>query len=915
MKKIYYLLALFILGINSFAFCQGTNTVLQNVTSKLKALSTNHVIQKAYLHFDRPYYAAGDTMYFKAYVTLGDHPDLSKAGEILHVDLINPQNVTIRSIRLQLNKGVTWGDFDLPDTLQGGSYKVRAFTRYMQNEPEYFFTKTIAITSGSNKNAPVNANASAKADIQFFPEGGEMITSLVSKVAFKAIGTNGMGLGVKGVILDNTNTQVATFASTHLGMGSFYIQPIAGKTYKAKMTFADGTQNTVDLPVPEIKGIILQVKDTLGKTSVNIICNKAYFQENQGKDVNLVMYSQGRLSTVNTKLDNRVMGMDIAKDQFSSGILQVTLFSHDGEPLSERLVFLKNADLLNIAVNSNKPVYKVHDKAVINFNAKSNNTNSPGFFSVAVVDESRVPFDDNNETTILSYLLLTSDLKGYIEQPNYYFTSNNKQVQNDLDNLVLTQGYRKFSWKQLLNSDIKPFTYAPEKDLYIMGSEKTSGGEPVVNKDVILMQEGSVLGTAKTNNTGGFLFDMPPFYAGSSFTLQAAGSTKDKNSTIITVEKQPDPTVINNAFDSLMSRSAMYPAGNNTGNALANNAANSEQTIDGDEISGATSLTLALSGRLNSLNFVSGVPYLKGVKYPVLIVIDGKIRNSYINLDGVAPSNVKAVQLLKGASASSYGSSGSSGVLIINTRYGITSAAINEQNNVYKYEAQNVVKKKDYTTGTNNISYRSSNIGGPGHADQVVSGDAFKNTPNLPTGLNGLLHGIQFVSGVPYIRGNSIVGVGQDVPMYIVLDGTPINATLFGDIDPRSIETVEVLKGPSAAIYGMNGAGGVLVLTTRIQVSEDAQTIGSSLGTLQFKPVGFYKAREFYSPKYDASSSANGPDVRSTLYWNPNIVTDNDGNASFEFYNSDGHGSVRVIVEGIDVNGNLGRQVYRYKVE
>ncbi len=148
MKKVYYFLALFILGINSVAFCQGTNTVLQNVTSKLKALSTNHVIQKTYLHFDRPYYTTGDTMYFKAYVTLGEHHDLSKTSGILHVDLINPANVIIRSIRLQLNNGVAWGDFALPDTLQAGSYRVRAFTRYMQNAPEYFFTKTISIAAG-----------------------------------------------------------------------------------------------------------------------------------------------------------------------------------------------------------------------------------------------------------------------------------------------------------------------------------------------------------------------------------------------------------------------------------------------------------------------------------------------------------------------------------------------------------------------------------------------------------------------------------------------------------------------------------------------------------------------------------------------------------------------------------------------
>ncbi|MBS1529785.1 MAG: TonB-dependent receptor, partial [Bacteroidetes bacterium] len=228
MKKLYCFFALFTF-ISCFAFGQGTSPALQNIVSKLKTFETNYVVEKAYLHFDKPYYSAGDEMYFKAYVTLGEAHTLSKASGIVHVDLINPNNVIIRHILVQLDNGVGPGSFSLPDTLQGGAYRVRAYTRYMTNTPEYFFDKTIPViaVSGVTGSNP-NTTQTAKPDIQFFPEGGELISSLLTKVAFKAIGTNGMGISAKGVVVDNTNLQVATFSSGHLGMGAFYIQPEEG---------------------------------------------------------------------------------------------------------------------------------------------------------------------------------------------------------------------------------------------------------------------------------------------------------------------------------------------------------------------------------------------------------------------------------------------------------------------------------------------------------------------------------------------------------------------------------------------------------------------------------------------------------------------------------------------------------------
>ncbi|MGZ3928098.1 MAG: hypothetical protein ACXVJG_14180, partial [Mucilaginibacter sp.] len=613
MKKIFYLIALFATCCSLTAYCQNDNNFLKNAVAGLKTLSGDHIIEKAYLHFDKPYYAAGDTMYFKAYVTLGEHHDLSKASAILYADLIGPDNAIVNSIKLQLNNGVSWGDFALPDTLHKGNYRVRAYTRYMQNDIDYFFDQTVPIGSIINTRIAESSTAStqtSKADLQFFPEGGELVTALVSKVAFKAIGTNGLGVNVKGVVVDNTNNQVATFVSTHLGMGSFYLQPEEGKTYKAKVTFADGTQNTFDLPAAVSKGIVLAVKDTLNKISLEIRSNKAYFQENLNKDINLVIYAGGLVSSVNTKLDSRRLSMNIPNTQFPSGIVQITLFSQSGEPLSERMLFLQNPDLVNLTVNSNKTSYNKREKVQINVNAKDKGLNTEGHFSVSVIDESKVPFDENNETTILTYLLLTSDLKGYIEQPNYYFIHNTNEAQTDLDALMLTQGYRRFTWKQLLTDNNTKFTYAPEKTMEITGVAKTEAGRPVVNTDVMLMTgaSGSMLGE-KTDNEGKFTFsNLPPFTDNTPFTLQATGSTKNRNTTVITVSKdRPGLAVIDRKLPGAADdvNRLMIPYLSNSQelhNSVYKSAAFSpsnlnvaDQVVSGDDIRTATSLVAALS--------------------------------------------------------------------------------------------------------------------------------------------------------------------------------------------------------------------------------------------------------------------------------------------------------------------------------
>ena len=153
MKKTLVSIVISILSFQTIAFCQNENPVLTNAVSKLKTLMTDHVTEKAYLHLDRPYafYVAGENVYFKAYVTMGERHEPSSISGILHVDLIGKNDAIMKSLLVQLNNGTGWGDIQLSDTLQKGSYRIRAYTEWMRNEKTpNFFEQYISVSSINN---------------------------------------------------------------------------------------------------------------------------------------------------------------------------------------------------------------------------------------------------------------------------------------------------------------------------------------------------------------------------------------------------------------------------------------------------------------------------------------------------------------------------------------------------------------------------------------------------------------------------------------------------------------------------------------------------------------------------------------------------------------------------------------------
>lgn len=788
------------------------DTVIKTVTTKLNNYAASHSIEKVYLHFDKSYYAVKDTIYFKAYLTLGTQHKLSALSRVLYAELIGPDNKIVQSIKLPVIAGVAWGDFALDESIRGGGYRVRAYTNWMRNEGNNaFFDQSVTIASTV---APSNATSKdqtgpgvgikggqMKADVQFLPEGGNFVAGNYSKVAFKTIGPDGLGKEIKGTITDNDGAEVTTFTSAHLGMGAFYIVPHAGVTYKANITYEDGTTGTVELPKAVNTGYTINVNDTKPDTlRIRISAGSEASQD----PVNLVAQSGGSIyyaaqSGKFTKFFTAV----IPTNKFPTGIVQFTVFSQSGEPLNERLVFIQNHDALKLDVNT-KPAYTFRQKMKIDLNAKDKNGKPVnGSFSVAVTDESKVPVAEASENTIMTSLLLTSDLKGTVEQPNYYFTGANEKTNADLDLLMLTQGYRHFAWKQVLNDNGQAAAYQPEKGMVISGTVKR-GNKPAAGAKLSLISKSggfSMIDTVADEN-GRFAFRNLSFVDSTKFVVQSKVS-KGQDDVTLKLDSATSPQVEVRPV-AVLSNSTEVAA----------YAANQKKFFEEQQKSG-----------------IGHVQVLKEVT---------------VSADKISPIP------------------------------------------------------------------HSKNLNGAGNADQVLSSKdiAKYNCTRIADCLSGVLAGVVFRNGVP------LNTRGSQAPMAIVIDGDFSEATDLDNLNPDDIEGIEVLLGGHyAVVYGSRMANGGLIITTK-GGRKSREYYHYAPGVVTFRPKGFYKARQFYSPQYDNSkTNKNITDLRSTIFWKPDIITDKNGKASFSFFNADSKGTYRMVIEGIDTEGNIGRQVVMYNVE
>lgn len=670
--------------------------------------------------------------------------------------------------------------------------------------------KTLKYISKKNKLKQITAlTQAAKTNLQFFPEGGTLVYGLTSKVAFKAVGNDGIGKPVSGLVVDNNNQTITKFTTQHLGMGVFKLLPDSGKTYFAMITYTDSSQIKIPLPVPVKAGCVLQIDNS---DSINLSIRFGTNSELINKTVNPSFYIVAQMggkiySILKTNAMDKSFTTYIPKNKFPSGIVQFTVFSENGEPLLERLVFIKHPPSINISIDSVKNIYNTREKVHVTLSAADTFKNPAiGNFSVSVVDENKIPFDENNEKTIFTNILLTSDLRGYIETPNYYFLPQNKNADADLDLLMLTQGYRRFEWKQLTDSALNEAPYEIEKGLQITGQATYQSNKPVKNGKITLLCPSDKTFTleAITDENGRFIFKNLVFSDSTTFIIQAK-TQKGKNNIYINLD-----TIYNN----YAKNSKLIPLSlNKVTDSLAVYLEHSKQAYDQD-------IKYGLRRR---------VTHLKEVKI------------------------------------------------------------------IYKQPLQN-----------------SSSLNGPGNAHQVILAKEIlsRKMPTIGLSLEGHLKGVTVLFDD---ANNPHFFMHEDPEMMIYIDGVQSESYTLNSIPLYDFESIEVLdEGASSAMY--NAPYGAILFNTR--KGKFTITVPST-NIARFIPKGFSVIKQFYSPQYDNPKTNNQQivDLRSTIYWNPNVASDTTGKTNFNYFNADGRGRYRMVIEGIDAVGNIGRFVYYYKVE
>jgi hypothetical protein len=870
----------------------------QLLLQRFQKYTETYTQEKVYLHTDKPYYAIGDEIWFKAYLVDAKNLKPSSVSNVLYVELIDQKDILKKIIKIPLIAGFGWGNITLADSLNEGNYRLRAYSNWMRNFSEAYFydhsfkvadirsSQLITTTSYSfekssngdvvkavlnfknlddypyankevnytvelenkqvhkgkgitddagnvniqfSNNKPnlsnkgiLNANIkiadhtivrksipiiseSNDIDVQFFPEGGDLVENLRARVAFKAVGKDGLGKEVSGYIQDSDGVKVAKFNTKHLGMGSFYLATTNDKTYEAVVAFADGSEKKFTIPKAKTSGVVFNVfKRTLDTLSVRVIPNQVFQSEHLDKKFNIILQSSGNvIYSAQSKLSERGFAFSLPMDNFPTGIIQVTLFNDNLEPLAERLIFNNKQNFLRLTAQTDKNTYNKRDSVLLEIQGKDpNNFPVLGSFSVSVTDETKVPVNEEEEHTIFSELLLNSDLQGYIERPNYYFHNQNEEKLDNLDLLMLTQGWRRFKWEDIVTNQMPPLNFKSEKTLKISG-KVLNNKKPVEEGNVTIFSSsaGLFIMQAKTDHEGRFEVDSLMFPDSTKFVVQAR-------------------TIKNKKFVEIIMDDNGYPA-----------TANPYQNGD-------------LNYNINS----SMITYLKNNK-------------------------TQYEELLK---------------------YGLVSKTI-------LLDEVKVVQKAK-------VLEHSTNLNGPGNADRVITEEQLQNAPTLEIALQGMTAGLIFQNGVPYFTRN------MGTPIQIVLDGMYVESDLLSAIVPQDVASVEILKTPSyTAIYGSYGVGGVIVINTKRGGGRSVVNVYTP-GLINYMPLGYLKPKEFYVPVYDTKEAQPMADLRSTIYWNPYIITDSLGSASLKFFNADGSGNYKVVLEGMDLNGHIGRKVIRYRV-
>ncbi|MBQ8593575.1 MAG: hypothetical protein IJ467_04695 [Bacteroidaceae bacterium] len=421
--------------------------------------------EKLYLHTDKPYYAAGDTIWFRGTLVNADtHSYLVKTNYI-YVELLTPTDSLVTRKKLKRDGLCFHNNIPLEVDLPEGDYYLRGYTEWMRNFDNcYFFSRKISVCNQMNKGKTPVVKSYDYA-VTFLPEGGPLLGGVRQRIAFIAQRSDGHSEEVQGKIYIEGGDTLAHFASIHNGMGMVELEvPVGKRVFARTISQTGGEVRTFPLPVAESNAYALKVcsiQDTLLEVSVLSSAGTPLLDGLQ-----VVTHTRGIYTGIYPVKAGTVT---IATGAWKDGISQLLLCTATGETLSRRLVFIhNNLHTETWQLKTDRPLYGARERMQIDFTLAGEGWNSlQGDFSVSVTDAHAIEPDLAGDN-IVSNLLLNSDLKGEIESPGWYFQDEEGRLEK-LDLVMLTHGWSRFDTHNLSVRNEYPLTYAIEAVQYISG--------------------------------------------------------------------------------------------------------------------------------------------------------------------------------------------------------------------------------------------------------------------------------------------------------------------------------------------------------------------------------------------------------------------------------------------------------------
>jgi len=379
------------------------------------------------------------------------------------------------------NSGNAVVSFRLPDDLVSNDGLLNVMISYQ------------GMTESISRSIPIILN---NVELTFYPEGGDLVSGLPSKVAFKALNEYGKPADISGVVLDSWGAEVASLESFHQGYGAFEFKPQSGQKYKVKITKPEGVTAAFELPEAMNKGYGIAITskgDDRLKLSI-----KSTQPEEMGVMVNVrgVNYFNRKISCFNT-----FSTLDVPLHELPMGIAHITLFDSKGIARAERLTYVNPDRQLKVKLSTNKQKYLPREKVQLTVETTDERgVPVPANLSLAVADDQLLTFADDKSSNILSWVLMESDIKGKVHEPNFYFNPEKEKATVAMDYLLMTEGWRRFTWKEIDNNN--PVANIAGESTDIRGVVRDSKGNLLRNAVV------EVVGTdikQKTNAEGEFV--------------------------------------------------------------------------------------------------------------------------------------------------------------------------------------------------------------------------------------------------------------------------------------------------------------------------------------------------------------------------------------------------------------------------